>query len=242
MNHRSISFSVVAVLFLLTGCRNEETSDFLSEEISDPISSFVSETPSESSFKEEKTIKRQLVFGGYQFVYYQDGTGSVLSDSSKEVLQDTKSYSFKKYNLNKVQIGDSLLKVVKTIGFPRFLGISSTLSLDFGEFDYDIYRMTFSDDLHLTNSETLDYGDYTSWIDPLKKDLPSQKDIEKIQLGMSLDEVVSLIGRPQTTTGSGAIIYNFDLVDGSTFLTWWDTRIYQLRNGPYYLSRMEIES
>lgn len=68
--------------------------------------------------------------------------------------------------------------------------------------------------------------------------LPSVEDTEKVKLDMTLEEVVSILGRPQIAVGSGSIIYAFYLNNGQVFLTWWDSNIASDRI--YRLWRMEL--
>ena len=60
-----------------------------------------------------------------------------------------------------------------------------------------------------------DEGNMDTYLEPDKKDLPTSEEFSKVKEGMSFTEVVNLIGRPQRELGSGAIIYEFDLSDGT---------------------------
>lgn len=77
-------------------------------------------------------------------------------------------------------------------------------------------------------------------IDANKKDLPTLADLENIEIGVSLDEVISIIGKPQESVGYGAIIFTFSIDDGSTLLTRWDPSEYDSKNEPYFLASLDL--
>lgn len=148
--------------------------------------------------------------------------------------------TFNSSNINEIGNDDSLITLIEQIGFPRFLGVSSTYSLDFGNSDSDIYRIFFSDEMLCSDIELLDYGDPSTWIDAGKKDLPTLSDLENIEIGMSLDEVISIIGKPQGSVGYGSIMFSFSIDDGSTLLTRWNPGEYDSKNGPYFLASLDL--
>ena len=65
--------------------------------------------------------------------------------------------------------------------------------------------------------EGLDKEDHTTWFDEEKDDLPSLKQCRKISAGMSLDEVIRKIGKPQRDIGFGTWVFQFDMDNGSIF-------------------------
>ncbi|MDE7167271.1 MAG: hypothetical protein K2O28_00290 [Clostridia bacterium] len=67
-----------------------------------------------------------------------------------------------------------------------------------------------------------DLENIETWFDEEKTDLPSLKQCQKITVGMSLTEVVRKIGKPQRDIGYGAIIFQFDIDDGSTLTVWFN--------------------
>lgn len=60
--------------------------------------------------------------------------------------------------------------------------------------------------------------DIYTWFDMNKTNLPGLEKCKKIQVGMSLNQVISEIGKPQRDIGSGVPLFQFDLDDG-TILT-----------------------
>lgn len=183
---------------------------------------------------------RELEFYDYRFVYFDDCSGVLYSNLIDEILYRTVDCSFKPSGLDSLSTNSSLIDVVEGIGFPSFLGISSVRSLDFYGAESGFYRVTFSEDMQYESVVPLDYENPSSWLDPAKKDLPTLKDIEQLEIGMSLDEVVSLIGKAQSSVYYGAIGYAFAVEGGYTLVTSWNPGEYDGKNGPYFLARMEI--
>ena len=62
-----------------------------------------------------------------------------------------------------------------------------------------------------------------TYIEPNKKELPTPEEFSDVKEGMTFTEVVELVGRPQREIGSGAVIYEFDLSDGSTYAVYFIT-------------------
>lgn len=159
----------------------------------------------------------------------------MYSTKTNEILSEIADYSFNFSNLSLVLNGDSLIDLIELIGVPRFLGVLSTQSLDFGNSDSDIHRAFFSNDIEYSNVEILDYSHPNSWLDQNKLVLPTLSDLENIEIGMSLDEVVSILGKPQGSVGYGSIMFPFLIDDGSTLLTSWNPGEYSNNgNGPYF--------
>lgn len=105
-------------------------------------------------------------------------------------------------------------EVVSLLGMPDFVGLTSETSLDFAESSDWIYRVSFvkkGEKLVSEEKQLLDKDDPTSWLDPEKTNLPSIKMVDNISLGMSVDELVCILGKPQRETGSGAILFEFNL-------------------------------
>lgn len=57
--------------------------------------------------------------------------------------------------------------------------------------------------------------DHATWFDEEKTDLPDLAQCQKISVGMSLDEVIKKIGKPQRDIGHGTWVFQFDINDGS---------------------------
>ena len=53
-------------------------------------------------------------------------------------------------------------------------------------------------------------GNPATYLEPDKKPLPLAEAFDGIREGMTLTEVVALVGRPQRDAGAGAILYEFD--------------------------------
>ncbi len=70
-----------------------------------------------------------------------------------------------------------------------------------------------------------------------KKELPTVEQYKKIKVGMSLDEVDRLIGKPQRDIGSGVNLYQFDIEGGSvlemTFFLDVEKENEYVHNNPY---------
>lgn len=58
--------------------------------------------------------------------------------------------------------------------------------------------------------------------------LPTQKQAKKIEIGMSVREVASLIGRPQSNYGSGMVFYVWKLNNGGALHILFGSIDYQL--------------
>lgn len=200
----------------------------------------VNQTGSNSFTSEGKNKIYEFSFMDYSFAYFDDGSGALYSKGTSEVLFETPDYTFNSSNINEIGNDDSLITLVEQIGFPRFLGVSSTYSLDFGNSNTDIYRIFFSDEMRCSDIELLDYDYPSTWIDAGKKDLPTLSDLENIEIGMSLDEVISIIGKPQGSVGYGSIMFTFSIDDGSTLLTRWNPGEYDSKNGPYFLTSLDL--
>lgn len=83
--------------------------------------------------------------------------------------------------------------------------------------------LLFAGCTYVPEDNLLDREDISSWVNPKKRNLPSVKDVDKISIGMEIQEVVDIIGKPQRIVGSGCIIFEFDLFNGQIFRTWWVT-------------------
>lgn len=67
--------------------------------------------------------------------------------------------------------------------------------------------------------------DVTTFIEPNKKFLPNEDKVNEINIGMEFQEVIDILGKPQRQSGSGVIIYEFDLSNGKVLRTWWEKDI-----------------
>lgn len=81
--------------------------------------------------------------------------------------------------------------------------------------------LLFSASIVVFASGLLDRNNPSNWIDPNKKNLPNIEDVDKIEVGMEIQEVINILGKPQRDVGSGLIIYEFDLSNGQVLVTFW---------------------
>ena len=65
--------------------------------------------------------------------------------------------------------------------------------------------------------EGVDKSDVYTWFEVGKHPLPDREQCQKIVAGMSLNEVIRALGRPQRDVGYGASLFQFDVADGSVF-------------------------
>ena len=63
--------------------------------------------------------------------------------------------------------------------------------------------------------EGIDKKDVYTWFDMNKTDLPDLEACQEITEGMSLNQVIKKLGRPQRDIGDGAVLLQFDLNDAS---------------------------
>ncbi len=123
----------------------------------------------------------------------------------------------------------SMIEAVETIGIPSYTG-PSELSLDYSFNDGYIRRVKLAradGELTVDGVEVLDKENPSTWLDPDKTSLPTKEQCGQITVGMSLDEVVALIGRPQRDVGSGAILYQFDVEGGEILQIRFDSDVEQ---------------
>ena len=163
-------------------------------------------------------------YSNYSFFTYENKDVVLKYDTSDNVCQYE---SFNQTNLdsnNIVQInkGDNIFDVVSKIGLPSYEGVQTSTSLDFAKSESIICRITFdvnNSEMIVNNYEVLDKEEPETWFDENKTILPTLEMAKKIQLGMSLDDVVFILGKPQRDVGSGRTIFEFNLSDGESFYT-----------------------
>ncbi len=68
-----------------------------------------------------------------------------------------------------------------------------------------------------STAEGIDKNDPYTWFDPAKDVLPTREQCEEIVPDMRLNEVIKKLGKPQRDIGYGAVLYQFDVADGSVF-------------------------
>ena len=78
----------------------------------------------------------------------------------------------------------------------------------------------------------IDKEDIYTWFDMNKTDLPSLEKCKKIKASMSLNQVISEIGKPQRDIGYGALLFQFDLDDGTIFTVTFVQDLNKINNKP----------
>lgn len=93
-----------------------------------------------------------------------------------------------------------------------------------------------TDDDHITDEDVtvagIDKADPYTWFDVNKADLPDLEACGQIRKGMSLNQVIRLIGKPQRDVGYGAVLIQFDVADGSTFTITFDKDLQKAESDP----------
>ena len=78
----------------------------------------------------------------------------------------------------------------------------------------------------------IDKENIYTWFDMNKTNLPSLEKCKKIKVGMSLNQVISEMGKPQRDIGYGAWLFQFDLDDGSIFTVTFVQDLNKIKNKP----------
>lgn len=122
--------------------------------------------------------------------------------------------------------------------FPPLFGVSDVPPLNFGEEEWNVFASRLLKQNPISRSKLFDPSDKGTWFNPFRMILPSVEDTQSVKLGMTIGEVVSILGKPQIQVGSGSIFFAFYLNNGQVFLTEWDSNIASDRI--YRLWRMEL--
>lgn len=80
--------------------------------------------------------------------------------------------------------------------------------------------------------EGIDKSDPYTWFDVTKTDLPSLEACKHITNGMTLNQVIRKIGKPQREIGYGATIMQFDVDDGSILTVTFDMDLKKIESNP----------
>lgn len=227
MKKMAKSLSIISSLFILmsmVSCTNDNNSN--KSTFDNGLNNISLDFNNCSKEDVRKYIKSHDYFeySNYSFFTYENKDVVLKYDTSDNVCQYE---SFNKTNLdsnNIVQInkGDNIFDVVSKIGLPSYEGVQSSTSLDFAKSESIICRITFdvnNSEMIVNNYEVLDKEKPETWFDENKTILPTLKMAKKVKYGMSLDEVVFILGKPQRDVGSGAIIFEYNLSDGQSFYT-----------------------
>jgi len=160
-----------------------------------------------------------LDYLGYSF-FSHDGNNVVVqySDSGRvSRFYEIGDAALNEESTDLVAIGDDIVTAVSKMGLPSFEGVQKENSLDFAKSEKLICRLTFDEndgELSVKSKAILDKEDPSSWFDEDKTRLPDIAIAQSIVPGMSLDDVVAAMGKPQRDVGSGPLIMEFDLSDG----------------------------
>ncbi len=188
------------------------------------VPTLVSLRPAEKDFFDGKNItlqelrERDCLF--YEdLVFAQDRQNHVFVTDGEQIVAH---YAYEKAEYEEGSFeracNRSMIEAVEYIGIPSYAGVSGELSLDYSFNDGRLRRLKLSrtaQGLFVDGVETLNKEDPATWFDPEKTALPTRAQCEKISVGMSLDEVVGTIGKPQRDIGYGAVLFEFDLEDGA---------------------------
>ena len=159
-------------------------------------------------------------------VFAKDNQNHVFVTNDDKIIEHYK-YAVAEFNESSYDniYNKNIIDAVEYIGIPSYAGISSEPSLDYSYNDGYIRRLKLTkndDGLFINGVEVLDKEKPETWFDPEKTDLPGIEQCGQISVGMSLDEVVRKIGKPQRDIGYGAIIFQFDIDNGLTLTIWFD--------------------
>ena len=175
------------------------------------------------AFKQAIRNLNHLEFHGYYFISYENVdyvAKENLQKSTIEKLFKCDSSSVNKESFLKLETGIDIYEIVKNIGIPIFIGLEENFSLDFINEEY-LYRISLSNEnneLLLEDKVILDKEASVSWLDENKSILPDESETKRLKLGMSIDEVILILGKPQRDIGYGAILFEFDLSNGKKLL------------------------
>lgn len=165
------------------------------------------------------------------------------SFESIESVKIIKSVNPTAIELQKLKTDMNVGELVSIMGYPNIVTISEFNAFDYKLDNNESYRIKFDDKLFVTE---ISYIDYTRLPDPTKTTdencdpegkTPSSV-TELIKIGMTFEEVVELIGKPNYTSGSGAIRYEWNLEDGTTLNINFSRKDY--KNEILYVVRIDI--
>lgn len=121
--------------------------------------------------------------------------------------------------------------------FPPLFGVSVVPPLHFSEKEWNVFASRLLKQNPISRSKLFDPSDKDTWFNPFQMILPSVEDTQRVKLGMTIGEVVLILGKPQIQVGFGSIFLAFYLSNGQVFLAWWDSHF--MDDKIYRLWRME---
>ena len=218
MKKMTKSLSIISSLFILmsmVSCTNDNNSNNISLDFNNC---------SKEYFRKYIKPHDYFEYSNYSFFTYENKDVVLKYDSLDNVCQ-YESFNKATLDLDNIALinkGDNIFDVVSKIGLPSYEGVQSSTSLDFAKSVTILCRITFDEnnlEMLVNNYEVLDKDEPEAWFDENKTILPTLRMAKKVKYGMSLDEVVFILGKPQRDVGSGAIIFEYNLSDGQSFYT-----------------------
>lgn len=212
------TLSIISSLFILmsmVSCTNDNNSNSISLDFN-----------SCSKDDVRKYIKSYDYFeySNYSFFTYENKDVVLKYDTSDNVCQ-YESFNKATLDLDNIALinkGDNIFDVVSKIGLPSYEGVQTCTSLDFAKSVTILCRITFDKnnlEMIVNNYEVLDKEYPETLFDENKTILPTLEMAKKVKSGMSLDEVIFILGKPQRDVGCGTFIYEYNLSDGQSFYT-----------------------
>lgn len=218
MKKMAKSLSIISSLFILmsmVSCTNDNNSNSISLDFNNCSKDDVRKYIDSSDYFE---------YSNYSFFTYENKDVVLKYDTLDNVCQ-YESFNKATLDLDNIALinkGDTIFDVVSKIGLPSYEGVQTSTSLDFAKSVTILCRITFDEDnleMLVNNYEILDKEKPETWFDENKTILPTLKMAKKVKYGMSLDEVVFILGKPQRDVGSGRTIFEYNLSDGQSFYT-----------------------
>lgn len=207
--------SSIFVLMTMVSCANDNNSNSISIDFNNCSKDDVRKYIDSSDYFE---------YSNYSFFTYENKDVVLKYDTSDNVCQ-YESFNKATLDLDNIALinkGDTIFDVVSKIGLPSYEGVQTCTSLDFAKSVTILCRITFDEnnlEMIVNNYEILDKERPETWFDESKTILPTLEMAKKVKSGMSLDEVVFILGKPQRDVGSGAIIFEYNLSNGQSFYT-----------------------
>lgn len=164
---------------------------------------------------------KSISFKKYTFVLFEDDICIVVkySEDCYNIIEVKILNNIIPSESHKEQLvkGLNVVDVVSLMGYPYMVTMSEDNSLSFKLTNGEIIRVIFNDNMRLLDVIHIDFEsikDPSYDIDDKCGSNDEKTTIENAILiceNMSFDEVVTLIGKPQRSFGSGAIWYEWDM-------------------------------
>lgn len=172
-------------------------------------------------FQEFAAAYKSIYFKKYTFVLFEEDIFIIVkySDDYLNIIDVKIMSNIIPTEIIKNQLvkGQSVEEVLLLMGYPYMVTVSSENSLSFKLTNEEIIRVVFDENMYSIEIIHIDFEsikDPSYAVDDKCGANDEKTDIENailISENMSFEEVVSLIGKPQRSFGSGAIWYEWDL-------------------------------